>query len=360
VRSAQAYDNVGLQVGDSSANVDRIVVALDLTRAVIEEAIERGANLIVTHHPIIFKPIKKVTAAGDQSGLPFLLARAGISHIAIHTNLDAAHGGVSFALAEQLGLRDVRFILGMPDVLQKLVVFVPEGHAVEVRDAIAAAGAGRIGEYDACAFETRGTGYFRAGDDANPFIGAAGGDVESAEEIRLEVEAPNWAMPGIIRAMIAAHPYEEAAHDIYDLRTPSSRHGLGAVGILDSEMNLADFLTHVASCLGTPSLRYTGSDARSIKKVAVCGGSGSSFIGDARRTGADAYVTADVTYHRFFEVLDDHDRPRMALIDAGHYETEAITEKLIADHLRRHFSEVPVQRAGARTNPVRYWQEALR
>jgi dinuclear metal center YbgI/SA1388 family protein len=353
--SAQSYDNVGLQIGDRAQDVTRVMVALDLTRLVLDEAINAGAELIVTHHPLIFRPVRSVTATDDLHGIVYHTARAGISHIAVHTNLDAARDGVSFALARTLSLQDIRFISGMPEVLQKLIVFVPASHADEVRTAIAQAGGGVIGEYDSCAFATVGTGYFRAGEAANPYIGTSGGGVDSAEEVRLEVEVPKWLTPKVVAAMKHAHPYDEVAYDVVNLQNPSTRHGLGAVGTLREAAPLSSFLDLVSKRLGCPSLRYAGRPDQEVRRVAVCGGSGSSFLHEAMASGADTYVTADITYHTFFDVLNGQGEARMALIDAGHYETEAMTETILVDYLKSKFETLEVARTTRSTNPVRYW-----
>ena len=252
---AQSYDNVGLQVGDARRTVQRVLIALDLTPAVLNEAKQHGATLIITHHPLVFTPLRSVTADGFVSNLALRLAEAGIALYSIHTNLDAAPGGVSFALAERLGLLDVRFL----DALE------PSEPSVD---------------------------------------------------------------PSIIQA------------------------GLGAVGRLDASMPLSAFLQRVAERLNAGSLRYVGDLEAAVETVAVCGGSGSSFTPQALRAGADAYVTADVTYHKFFDVLDLDGQPRMALIDAGHYETEALTEDLLQDWLGRRFPAVEWHRTATRTSPM--------
>ncbi len=351
--SAQSYDNVGLQVGDARRRVERAVVALDLTPAVIEEARARRATLILTHHPLLFRPLRRLTPEGFVNGLALRLAEAGIALYSIHTNLDAAHGGVSFALAEELGLTEVRFLEPLADSLYKLVVFVPRTHLGAVREALAAAGAGRIGDYEACAFAVEGTGYFRPGAGARPFIGEAGGPLETVEEVRLEVEVARWDLARVVRAMKAAYPYEEVAYDVYPVAQPGTRTGLGAVGRLPEPEPLRAFLRRVAERLDAGSLRYVGDDEARVETVAVCGGSGSDFVRHALRAGADAYVTADVTYHTFFDVLDAEGRPRMAFIDAGHYETEAVTEKLLCEWLRARFPSVEWFRTRTRTSPIR-------
>lgn len=257
--SAQAYDNVGLQVGDARRAVQRALIALDLTPAVLDEARRLDATLIVTHHPLLFHPLRSLTADGFVSSLALRLAEAGIALYCIHTNLDAAPGGVSFALAEHLGLHDTRFL--------------------------------------------------------DPFDQATGdGDPPAVQ--------------------------------------PNAQAGLGAIGRLAAPMPLATFLHRVAKRLHAGSLRYAGDLEAVVETVAVCGGSGSSFTPQALRAGADAYVTADVTYHTFFDVLDTDGRPRMALIDAGHYETEALTEGLLQDWLRRRFPAVDWRRTETRTSPM--------
>lgn len=351
--SAQSYDNVGLQVGDSRREVERALIALDVTPQVLEEARQQQATLIITHHPLIFRPLKTVTAGRFVNGLALRLAEAGIALYSIHTNLDAAPGGVSFALAEQLGLRDLRFLDTFAETLYKLVTFVPKTHFEVVREALADAGAGRIGAYEACAFASDGRGYFRPGEAANPHIGQAGGDLEVADETRLEVEVARWDLPGVLQAMKAAHPYEEVAYDVYSVQQDNTRAGLGAIGTLPVPEPLPSFLARVADRLGAGALRYAGDPAASIETVAVCGGSGSDFTRHALHAGADAYVTADVTYHKFFDVLDDAGAPRMALIDAGHYETESITERLLQNWLAERFPQVKWLRTETRTSPMK-------
>lgn len=350
--SAQSYDNVGLQVGDAGRRVSRGLIALDLTPEVIEEATQRGADLIITHHPIIFKPLTRVVETDSFEALPFRLIRANIAHYAIHTNVDAAPGGVSFALAEKLGLSNIRFLDRFAGVLRKVVVFVPHDHADRLRRAMADAGAGWIGEYEACAFGSEGTGYFQPGKNANPYLGEAGGGTERVNEVRLEMEVPEWSLRDVISAMIEAHPYEEVAYDVYVVGQQHSRSGFGAVGELELPVSLREFLENLCVALDCRAPRFVGDLDGMIERVAVCGGSGSSLINAARRTGADAYVTADITYHKFFDVLDGRGEPRMALIDAGHYETERMTEELLLDVLRKGLPEIDWERTAFRTSPI--------
>lgn len=351
--SAQDYDNVGLQVGDASRSVETAVLSLDATPEVLEEAEQRDADLIVTHHPLLFQPLDGVTADGYVSTLALRLAEAGVALYSIHTNLDAAPDGVSFALADRLGLTDVGFLDGYEDTLYKLAVFVPEDAFDGVRQALADAGAGRIGDYEACAFSVEGTGFFKPGEDTDPHIGEAGGDVESAQERKLEVEVARWNLNEVLAALQDAHPYEEVAYDLYPVQQKNSRAGLGALGRLESPEPLPAFLDRVASRLEAGSLRYAGDDEASVERVAVCGGAGSDFIGTALGAGADAYVTADVTYHEFFDVLAPSGAPEMALVDPGHYETEALTEALLRDWLAERFPTVTWHRTDVRTSPMK-------
>ena len=350
--SAQSYDNVGLQVGDAQRPVEHALLALDLTPQVVDEAASIGASLIITHHPLLFKPLSSLTADSFTSNLALRLAEAGIALYSIHTNLDAAPGGVSFALAEHLGLSDVTFLDGFADTLYKLATFVPTDEFESVRAALAEAGAGQIGEYDACAFSTNGTGYFRPGHATNPHIGEAGGSLESVDEVKIEVEVARWNLGSVLATLQATHPYEEVAYDVYPVKQNNSRAGLGAIGQLDAPMPLRDVLERVATRLDAGSLRYVGDPEAIVERVAVCGGAGSDFIGTARGAGADAYVTADVKYHEFFGALDHDGTPDMAIIDPGHYETEALTEALLRDWLAARFPAVDFQRTATRTSPI--------
>jgi dinuclear metal center YbgI/SA1388 family protein len=346
------FDRVGLQVGRPDQEVDRVLVALDLTPAVIDDAQSWGAELIITHHPLFYRPLERLVPTDLTGALVYRLAQAGISYYAIHTNLDAAIGGVSYALADRLGLADIEFLEHTAGTLVKLVTFVPESHLHPVREALGDAGAGRIGEYEACAFTSPGTGYFTPGDAARPFLGAAGRS-EAAAETRIEVEVARWDLDAVLSALRGAHPYEEVAYDIFPLEQRHTRTGVGAVGTLPEMHHLQDFLSLVAERIDAPTLRYTGDPGAKVRRVAVCGGAGSTLIGSARRAGADAYVTADVTYHTFFQVLDPGGHPRMALIDAGHYETEWLMEPLLVGWLTQRFDGLEASRAREKTSPVR-------
>ncbi len=349
---AAEWDRVGLHVGDGADEATGVLVALDATPAVVDEAAERGCNVLLTHHPLLFKPVARVTADDPVGALVLRMARAGVAHIAAHTNLDASAAGVSVALAAQLGLEGVTVLAPTADATHVLVTYVPTDAAEAVRAALAAAGAGRIGAYDACSFSSDGTGRFTPGASAQPVVGSAGRP-EAVPEVRIEASVSRWLLPNAITAVRAVHPYEEPVIFSHPIAGVAAREGYGAVGDLPAPESLAAFLNRVASALGTSALRHTGDPGRPVRRVAVCGGSGLSFLPDAFRSGADAYVTADVTYHRWFEALAPDGAPRLALVDAGHYGTEAVAETLLVDIVRRALPGVSVLRTGIRTDPSR-------
>lgn len=346
------YDNVGLQIGFPQRKPAKALVALDLTSDVIDEAVEIGAEMIITHHPLFFIPQKRLVGTDPIGELALRMAEGCIAYYAIHTNLDVAHGGVSFGLAAKIGLDNIQFLKPDTGSLVKLVVFVPESHAEAVRSALASAGAGRIGQYSDCSFETKGTGRFRPSESTNPHIGEAGGGIESVEEIRLEVEVERWNLSKTLRAVRDAHPYEEVAYDVFPMEKASTQIGSGAIGSLAQPVKLDEFLSHVASSLESDSIRFSGDPKKPIRRVAVCGGAGPSLIRTALQQGADAFITGDVTYHRFFEALNGDHQHQMAILDVGHYESEAHTEQLIVDYLNPRFEDVEFVRTRTRTSPM--------
>jgi len=353
--SALSYDNVGLQIGRHDAPVVKGLVALDLTPQIVQEAIDQGANLIVTHHPVIFKSLSHITDTSLVSSMALTLAEHRIALIAAHTNLDAARGGVSFHLAKTLGLGSIDFLEGMEDIVRKITVFVPLEHAEAVRAAAHEAGGGQIGAYSDCSFSVGGTGQFRPGSSASPFIGSTDGPVERLNEVRIEMVVEDWKVNKVLSAIKKSHPYEEVAYDVVTLSQASRNVGIGAVGNLPAPIKLAQFLSNSALALSTKALRYAGDLDKTISRVAVCGGSGGDFIPSAIRSGADAFVTGDLSYHRFFDVLDVHGEAKMALIDAGHYETEQGTEDLLLDHLRRSFDSIKWSKTKFRSSPSNIW-----
>ena len=259
-------------------------------------------------------------------------------------------GGIASA-GKKIGLKNITLLDPLADTLCKLVCYVPQTHAEQVRMALGEAGAGKIGDYQECAFEGVGKGYFRPNEAANPFIGRTG-KLEQVNEVRLEVEVFRWDIGRIVQTLKAVHPYEEVAYNIYPLQNTTPQFGMGAVGELVDEMPLALFLQQVATCLAAPAIRFAGDKDKMVKRVAVCGGSGSSLIGSAEKMGADAFVTADVSYHFFFNTYNHLGQPNMAILDVGHYESEVITEQLLQQWLAERFSDIDFIRTTTKTNPM--------
>lgn len=343
-------DNVGLQVGDRRRAVRKVLVALDVTEKIVAEAVSLGAELIVSHHPLLFRPPSAISAADPVGRLVLSLAEKKIALYSAHTNLDFTKEGVSFTLARRLGLKDIAFLEPLKDLLAKIVVFVPEEHRERVMNAMAGAGAGVIGEYSLCSFRTSGTGTFRGSAVSKPALGRPG-KFEETREVRLEMIVPRAQVRETIEALKRVHPYEEVACDIYSVENPSSNFGAGAIGSLSRPMTLEAFLKKAKRILHAESLRYAGSKKARIQRIAVCGGSGSDLIPGAVSARADLFLTADIRYHAYHGV----DR-QMALVDAGHWETEHVVLDVIAQRLReeskRLRQQLKVSVTKFSTNPV--------
>jgi dinuclear metal center YbgI/SA1388 family protein len=346
-------DNVGLQVGYLHQKVSRILVALDVTEKIITEAATRRADLIISHHPLLFRPPRTITSADSVGKLVLLLAEKRISLYSAHTNLDFTKGGVSFELGRALGLTNIRFLAPLKDLFAKVVVFVPATHVDKVREAMAGAGAGIIGEYESCSFGIEGTGTFRGSSETKPYVGSSG-RFETVREIRLEMIAPRAAVESTVRAMKSAHPYEEMAYDIYPVENPSPNYGAGAIGEIRKPLSLAEFLTRAKKVLRTESLRVSGNLKSTVKTVAVCGGSGSDLLPAALAAQADVFLTADINYHTFHS-----SHGTMALVDAGHWETEHLILPRIRQELEKaihHAAEhVQVFVTKYSTNPAQHF-----
>jgi dinuclear metal center YbgI/SA1388 family protein len=347
-------DNVGLLIGSAGRRVRKVLVCLDVTPSVVDEAVSAGAGLIVSHHPLIFTPLRRIdpeTPAGRMIGT---LVRSRIGLYAAHTNFDFTDGGVSHTLARRLGLGNVAPLSPLHGREKKIVVFVPPTHAGGVMQAMAGAGAGVIGRYESCSFTTEGIGSFVPRPGSKPFLGTKG-NFERVGETRLEMVCPSWRVEAVVGAMRSVHPYDEPACDVYPTESPSRGMGMGSVGELEAPLGLRPFLGLVARKLRARGLRYSGPRGRRIRRVAVCGGSGSELLGDAVRSGADAFVTADIRYHAFQEVSDD-----IVLVDAGHYETEHPAVATLAGFLRAApgvaKERVAVIESKNSHNPVNYFR----
>jgi dinuclear metal center YbgI/SA1388 family protein len=346
-------DNVGLQVGSANQRVRNILLALEVDRGVIREAKRKSIDLIITHHPLIFQPLQSLDTSEDVANFTHELIQRNISVYSAHTNLDFTRGGVSFALAERLGLQKTDFLLRRNHDMKKISVFVPPEHVEAVARAMAEAGAGIIGDYEKCSFRIEGIGTFQPRKGANPFLGQVG-NLERVREVRLEMLVAGWRVPRVLAAMRKAHPYEEVAYDVYRLENEAADVGEGAIGELPRPATLREFLGKIRRNLGIRNLRYSGNPGARIKRVAVCGGSGGSLLPVAMREKADLFVTADVKYHTFHAAAG-----KIALIDAGHYETEYPVLQAVAHRLRAASTQkgngVKVMIAKTKTNPIKYY-----
>ncbi len=315
---AEEWDNVGLHIGDPSADINGVIVNLDVNDGVVDEARKRGANLIVSHHPLIFKALKNIRADLPHGRLITDIIKSDINVYCAHTNMDSAVEGVNQVLAELLGLKNTEVLNpDKPEKIYKIVVFIPESHADTVREAMTKAGAGWIGNYSDCTFSVNGTGTFKAAAGCNPFIGEIG-VLEKAAEVRLETVVRATQINRVVNAMLKAHPYEEVAYDIYPLANSAGELGLGRVGTLEKPVKLVEFMETVKKALNVEAVRYGGDPQAMVEKVAVCGGSGAGLIHKAVYAGADVFVTGDLKYHEAQEAV----ALGLSFIDAGHYATE--------------------------------------
>lgn len=333
---AENWDNVGLLVGEGKQAVKKLMVSLDAPEWVVEEAVEKGVDMLVCHHPIIFNGIKRVNA-DDAVGRKLLkLIRNNIAVYCLHTNFDIAAGGLNDIFAELLGYRDFNIIEPLQcEKLYKIVVFVPAGHEDKVMDAMTGAGAGFIGKYSKCTFRTGGIGTFVPQEGAEPFIGSKG-RLESTEEFRIETIVPQGIIKKVIKAMLKVHPYEEVAYDIYETLNEGRVMGLGRLAELDAEVKLSEYAEKVKQLLGADHIRYAGDPGRMIKKAALLNGTGNRFVSAARFAGADVLVTGDMQYHEVMDAVE----MGLCVIDAGHYATERMMIGFIANYLRSRFSEL--------------------
>lgn len=343
------YDNSGLITGNRNEKITGILVSFDVNEQVLEEAVERQCNVVVAHHPALFRPLKQIT---DQTATGRLLMKAikeGVALVAMHTNLDNHPEGVNHELAVRLGLTGLKILSPVSGRLRKLATFVPHSHVAGVREALFNAGAGAIGNYDSCSYNVDGVGTFRAGDEASPFVGQKH-QLHFEPEVRIEVVYPEWIERTVVNALLSAHPYEEVAYDLYPLQNVIPDAGSGMIGSFEHPLPEEDFLSHVKSVLGVPVVRHTRLAGKQIQRVAVCGGSGSFLMGKAAAAGADAFLTGDIKYHDFFDAPAD-----LLVVDGGHYETEQFTVQLLAQYLTENFPNFAVLISNVKTNPVNYF-----
>jgi dinuclear metal center YbgI/SA1388 family protein len=345
----ESYDNAGLITGSGSWKCTGVLTTLDATEEVVREAIHRGCNLIVAHHPIVFRGLKRLNGANYIERTVIAAIKGDVAIYAIHTNLDNVTAGVNGRIAEMLGIVGGKPLLNREGVLQKLFCFVPVDHLEAVRSAVFAAGAGQIGRYSECGFAVEGAGTFLAGDGTKPFVGGQG--VRHTEkEVKLEVVLPAYLSGKVVKAMIDAHPYEEVAYDLVTLANMHPEVGSGLIGELGEEMEEMAFLDRVKSVFGVPVVRHTRLTGRGVKRVAVCGGAGSFLISKALSAGANFYITSDVKYHEFFDAND-----QLVIADIGHFESEQFTVDLLFEVLREKFRNFAVLKSVVKTNPIKYY-----
>lgn len=345
----ESYDNSGLLVGDKNAEINAILLTLDVTEEVLQEAITKKCNLIVAHHPLIFSGLKKLTGKNEIERCIILAIKSDIAIYACHTNLDNITNGVNKKFADKLGLINTKILAPKKNRLQKLTTYVPLVNTEDILEALSDAGAGNIGEYEQCSFIQKGIGSFKPTKKANPHIGNAG-ILEHIEENRIEVLVPDYKMDNVLTALFSVHPYEEVAYYITPLENINQEIGSGMIGYLPKELSSDDFLKHLKESLNLELIKYTPFKNK-IKKIAICGGSGKFLLNNAINVDADAFVTSDFKYHEYFEA-----EKKIMIADIGHYESEVNTKELFYEVLTEKFTNIALVFSETYTNPIRYYK----
>lgn len=345
----ESYDNAGLITGSPDMEVNAALLCLDSVEEVVDEAIAMKSNLIIAHHPVVFSGLKKLNGKNYVERTIIKAIKNDIAIYAAHTNLDNIEQGVNQKIAEKLGLKNTRILLPKSGMLKKLYTFCPTEHTEKVRSALFEAGAGNIGNYSECSFNSEGTGTFKAGEGTNPFVGKQNKQ-HHEKEIKIEMIFPAWNEHAIVKALMKSHPYEEVAYDIVLLSNSFASVGSGMTGEPEKEMNENDFLSLVKKQMKAKCIRHTRLLNRKVRKVAICGGSGSFLLQDAIKAGADVLVTADFKYHQFFDAED-----KIVICDIGHYESEQFTLELFRDILNKNFPTFATSFSKVNTNPINYF-----
>ncbi len=345
----ESYDNSGLLVGGQNREITGVLVSLDCTEAIVEEAIAKGCNLIVSHHPIVFSGLKRLTGKNYVERTVIKAIENKIALFAIHTNLDNVPTGVNKKIADKLGLKDATILAPKSGNLTQLVTYVPEKNAEELRKALAEAGAGKLGNYSDCGFLSKGEGTFKALEGANPFVGEVN-KLQREQEIRLEMVFPTYLTSKIEVILKQAHPYEEVAYSLIALENKNVYLGSGMVGSLETPMTLEDFLPFLKEEMEVGCVRYTKDTGKMIKKVALCGGSGSFLLKNAIGAEADIFITGDFKYHEFFDAEN-----QIIIADIGHFESEHFTIELIVERIQEKFRNFALCKSTQNTNPINYF-----
>ncbi|MFT5337741.1 MAG: dinuclear metal center YbgI/SA1388 family protein [Luteibaculaceae bacterium] len=344
----ESYDNSGLIVGEETADVDKALISLDCTEAVVDEAIAGGFNLIISHHPIVFSGLKRFNNKNYIERVVQKAIKHDINVYAIHTNLDNVNNGVNQKFMDMLGIKNTRILKPMGQVLHQLVYYVPKDHQQQVLEAVLVAGAGEVGNYSSCSFSHLGEGTFKPEAGANPFKGEKG-EIHKEEEVKVELLVQSHQKQKVQSALMQAHPYEEVAHNWTILENKNQDLGSGMVGELSHPEEMMAFLSRVKGVFGCGAVRYTKPHKKMVSTVAVCGGSGSFLLGNALGAKADVFITADYKYHQFFDA-----EGRIVIADIGHYESEKFTMQLIRDYLYENLPTFATCLTKSNTNPVHY------
>ncbi len=348
IPTQESYDNSGLVVGSKNDDITGALITLDITEDVIDEAVSLGFNLIISHHPPIFKPLKKLTGANTTERCIIKAVKNGIALYAAHTNLDNSMKGVNAILAGKLDLSVEGVLQPLKGMLRKLVVFVPESHHEIVRNALFNAGAGVIGDYDCCSFNSSGKGTFRAQEGSDPYVGNIG-ELHSEQEIKIETILPSWIENKVVQALREVHPYEEMAWDSYALTNDFSLSGAGMYGLLSEPVDEMSFLLNIKKVLNVPFIKHSPLMSRNVLKVGICGGSGNFLIQDAMHQGCDVFITGELKYHDYFMAEN-----KILLVEAGHYETEQFSKELLYGILKEKFTTFALRISRINSNPVNY------
>lgn len=341
------FDNAGLQVGLTDAEVTGALLCLDVTEAVVKEAISLGCNLIIAHHPLLFKGLKTITGKNYVERCVMEAIRNEITVYAAHTNLDNAYGGVNFKMAEKIGLKNIQVLEPKENSLLKLVTYVPAQQADDVRQALFQAGCGHIGNYDACSYNVHGEGTFRAAEGTHPFCGQIG-ELHTEPEIRIETVLPAYLKRNAERVLKAVHPYEEPAYDFFALQNDWKQAGAGVIGDLEEPMDELDFLRLLKKTFEVGCVKHTHLKGRLIKRVALCGGAGAFLLPKAVGK-ADVFVTGEVRYHDYFYYEND-----ILVAEIGHYESEHYTKEIFYSIIQDLFPTMEVRMSRINTNPINY------
>lgn len=342
------FDNAGLQIGLTEAEATGALLCLDVTEAVLDEAIALGCNLVISHHPLIFKGYKSITGKDYVERCILKAIRNDMVLYAAHTNLDNAKGGVNYKIAEKIGLKHLQVLEPKRNSLLKLVTFVPTEQAERVRKALFAAGCGNIGGYDSCSYNLKGEGTFRAGENTHPFCGSIG-ELHREEEVRIETILPSYKKGEVVRALLSAHPYEEPAFDLYPLENEWTQAGAGIVGELETPETELEFLKRIKKIFEVECVKHNRLTGREIQKVALCGGAGAFLIPQAIRSGADIFITGEIKYHDYFGHEDE-----ILLAEIGHYESEQYTKEIFYSIIRDLFPNFALHLSKINTNPIKY------